>query len=107
MKILLNVIGILIFFLNRYVGRKDKTAEPSIKFWLKDNWAELVIITLFDAALMILVVFGGLKFDFSKLLPSLPEGLTLAGDMAMCFLIGLFLAWTFYSIIKKKVEDSK
>jgi hypothetical protein len=107
MKILLNFIGILIFFLNKFNGRKDKTTEPSIKFWFKDNWPELVIISLFDMALMILLVFGGLKLDFTKLLPSLPDGVTVAGDWAACFLIGLFLAWAFYALIKKKVEDSK
>ena len=106
MKILLNIIGVIIFFLNRFVGRKDKNKELSISFWIKDNWGELLIIALFDLALMMLVFIGGIELNFEKIAPMLPEGMKIAGDGAMCFLIGLFLAWAFYrgyqKIIKRK-----
>jgi len=95
MKIILNIIGILIFFLNRFSGRKDKTKAPSLAFWLKDNWGELTIIALFDVALMMLVFQGGLEFNFEKL-TMLPDGIQLAGDGALCFIIGLILSWGAY-----------
>lgn len=104
MKILLNIIGILIFFLNRFNGRKDKTAEPSVKYWVKDNWPELLTITLFDLALMILLFTEGLQIDFEKLFPSAPEGIAFTGDLAVSFFIGLIIAWAVYSLFKTKVK---
>ena len=106
MKIVLNIIGVLIFFLSRFVGRTDKSKQLSISFWLKDNWGELTIIALFDIALMMLVFIGGIELNFEKMAPLLPEGVKLAGDGAMCLVIGLFIAWLFYrgyqKVIKKK-----
>ena len=106
MRIILNIIGILIFFISRFNGRKDKVKETSISFWFKDNWGELISIALFDIALMMLVFIGGIEFNFEKLAPMLPEGLKLVGDGAMCFIIGSVLAWGVYvgyqKIIKKK-----
>ena len=106
MTVILNIIGVLIFFLSRFQGRTDKTKSASLSFWLKDNWGELVIIALFDVALMMLVFIGGIELNFDKIAPMLPDGVKLAGDGAMCFVIGLFIAWLFYKgyqkIIKKK-----
>lgn len=101
MKIALNVLGILIFFLNRYRGRTDKTKAFDPIYWLKNNWVELLIVALFDVALMLLVVFGGLEFNFEKIAPMLPDGVSLVGDMALCFLVGLFFAWGTYEGYKK------
>ena len=67
MKIILNIIGIVIFFLSRFSNRKDKTTEPSVKFWIRDNWEQLITIALFDIALMILASKQALNIDFSKL----------------------------------------
>jgi hypothetical protein len=38
---ILNIIGMLIYFIQRYAGRRNKT-KFSFKFWLNDNWPELV-----------------------------------------------------------------
>jgi hypothetical protein len=107
MKIALNIIGILIFFLVRLAGRKDKDSPFSIRFWLKDNWEQLAAVVLFDVALMLLVFQGGLQFNFEKIAPMLPEGVQLAGDAAMCFLVGLLFAWGIYSGYKKMVIDKR
>lgn len=107
MKILLNILGILIFFFARFAGRKDKDAPVSAKFWLKDNWEQLVVVALFDVALMLLVIEGGLKFNFEKLAPMLPDGVQLAGDLALCFLVGLLFAWGFYVGYKKVVLEKR
>jgi hypothetical protein len=107
MKIALNVIGILIFFLVRLSGRKDKGSELSIKFWLKDNWEQLSAVVLFDVALILLVFQGGLKFNFEKIAPMLPDGVQLIGDAALCFLVGLFFAWGVYVGYKKMVIEKR
>jgi hypothetical protein len=105
MKIALNIIGIAIFFLVRLGGRKDKTTPFSVKFWLKDNWEQLVAILLVDVALMLLVFQGGLQFNFEKIAPMLPDGVQLAGDSALCFLVGSLFAWLVYVAYKKAVLD--
>lgn len=102
MKILLNFLGIVLYFLMRFQNRTDKTLEPDIKFWFKDNWVELTIITLFDVSLMLLLLKGGLVIDLNKYFPSLPDGVAFTGDLAICFLIGLVLASAVYELIKTK-----
>jgi len=104
MKILLNFLGIVLYFLMRFQNRRDKKAEPDIKFWLKDNGVELIIITLFDVSLMLLLLKGGLVIDLNKYFPSLPDGVAFTGDLAICFLIGLVLAAGIYELIKTKVK---
>lgn len=107
MKIALNIIGVLIFFLVRLAGRKNTSEPLSIKFWLKDNWEQLGAVVLFDVALMLLVFQGGLQFNFEKIAPMLPDGVQLAGDSAMCFLVGLLFAWGIYVGYKKMVLDKR
>lgn len=106
MKILLNFIGILIYFINRYANRANKTPVFSFKFWLKDNWPEVTTILLLDIALMILVFSPGTEISFDALFSKLPFGLKIAGDLLMSFLLGLGLSSLFYTIFKKKVRDA-
>jgi len=101
MKIVLNIIGILIFFLNRLAGRKERQNPLSIRYWFRDNWEQLICVALVDIALMLLVVNGGLEFNFEKLTPMLPEGMKLAGDLALSFLVGLVFSWGVYVGYKK------
>lgn len=105
MKILLNVIGILIFFLTRFSNRNDKTKEIDPIFWLKDNWEELLTVLLFDIGLILLVFQGGFNISFEQI-ASLPEWVQLGGDSAVCFAVGLVVAWKGYewynSLIKSK-----
>jgi hypothetical protein len=107
MKILLNVLGVIIFFLLRFDGRADKIKETSLGFWAKDNWVECIVIALFDFALLILGLYGGLQIDFTKLFPLLPEWVTIGGDLALSFVIGLFGGYLGYSLVKTKVEYTK
>jgi hypothetical protein len=105
MKILLNILGIITFFLIRYLNRSDKKAEPTLKFWLKDNYEEVGLILLVDLQLMLFALKGGLVIDLDKVLPFLPDGIAIAGDWAICSLIGWFVSWLVYVAIKKKVEE--
>lgn len=107
MKILLNILGILTFFLIRFINRSDKVTEPKLKFWIKDNKWELLLICLVDIQLVIFVIAGGLQIDLAKLFPSLPAGITFTGDWVLCALIGWFVSWLVYIAIKKKIEETK
>lgn len=104
MKLLLNFLGILIYFLMRYINRTDQATKISIIYWVKDNWPEFLVITMFDLVLMILLLSGGLTIDLNKYLPSLPDGVAFVGDMAICFLIGLILSSAIYEMFKSKVK---
>jgi hypothetical protein len=107
MNWLLNILGILIFFLNRYNKRTLKTKAFSFNFWIKDNWNELITIFLLDIALMLLLLGPGTEVNFDDLLSKLPFGLKVAGEPLLSFLLGLGLSNLFYSIFKKKVNDAK
>jgi hypothetical protein len=102
MKLLLNFLGIVIYFLVRYGNRTDKTTSFSGTFWLNDNWPETVTTLLFDIVLMLLFIAGGVKIELEKLLPSIPAGITFIGDLAIYFLIGLVLAHGAYELFKAK-----
>lgn len=106
MKIVLNIIGILIFFLSKYSGRTDKSKEPSPDFWIKDNWEELAAISLFDIGLMLLVFQGGFNLNFEKF-TSLPEWVQIGGDSAVCFAVGLVVAWKGYEWYNKFIKSKR
>ncbi len=106
MKILINLIGVAIFFLVRFGNRTDKTKEPNLKFWLQDNWEQLSAVILFDAALMILRSQEGLNIDFTQL-TFLPSWLQLVGDIGLCFAIGSLGAWLAYTGYKKLILDKR
>ena len=107
MKVLLNILGILIYFINRYNKRGKKTIGFSLKFWIQDNWPEITTIILSDIALMILLFNPGTEVNFDDLFSKLPFGLKLPADLFMSFLLGLGLSSLFYTMFKKKIDDSK
>ena len=107
MKILLNAIGILIYFINRYNKRTTKTVAFSFKFWIRDNWHEMSTIILIDVALMCLLFSPGTEVNFDDLFSKLPFGLKLPADLLMSFLLGLGLSSLFYTIFKRKISDAK
>ena len=54
---------------------------------------------------MLLVINGGLEFNFEKIAPMLPEGVKLAGDLSLCFLVGLLFSWLVYVGYKKIIKE--
>jgi len=107
MKILLNVLGILIYFLNRYASRSDKSKPFSFSFWIKDNWPEIATVVLIDAALMLLLFAPGTEVNFDEMLSKLPIGVKISGTYLMSFLLGLGLSSLFYSVFKSKISQTK
>jgi len=106
MNWLLNIIGILIYFINRYAKRTKKTVAFSRKFWIQDNFPEVSTVILMDIALMILLLGEGTKVNFDDLLSKLPFGLSVAGEPFLAFLLGLGLSSLFYKLFRKKVKDA-
>ena len=104
---ILNIIGIMIYFINRYAKRTKKTVGFSFKFWRRDNWPEAVTIILLDIALMILLLGEGTQVNFDDLFSKLPFGLQIAGEPFMAFILGLGVSALFYSIFKRKVKNAK
>lgn len=104
--LILNVIGILIYFIHRYTKRTKKTIGFSFKFWLKDNWPELVSTGLIDMALMILLLNKDTMVNIDQLITQYVPfiGLQVAVKPVMGLLIGLILAKAFYELFKTKVK---
>lgn len=96
--IVMNIIGILTYFLLRYEGRTDKAKPLSFSFWVRDNWVQLLIILLLNLAIMILILSADLTIDK---IPYVPEWFTSYGDATITWFIGLILAHTFYNLVKR------
>ena len=105
-KIILNILGIVTFFWVRFANRTDKTKEPTLGFWLKDNFEQLIGILLIDIAIIFLVLAGGLKLSFEKI-TTLPDWLQLTGDSAIFYLSGLIFALLGYEAIKKLILEKR
>lgn len=99
--IILNVIGIAIYFLTRYNGRREQDKTFSMKFWIKDNWPELTITVLFDAALVLLVMVGDIQLNVQEFLP---DWVTSVGGLTLSFLLGLGVAASIYEVFKSKIK---
>lgn len=102
MKILLNFLGIMIYFLNRFTNRKRKDKSFSPLFWLKDNWSELTVILLVDASLMILLITNDISIELANFIPS---WLVKPGDLTIAWVLGLGLSSLVYNIIRKRIRD--
>jgi hypothetical protein len=105
MKIILNILGILIFLFVRLQGR-DKSIPFSAKFWINDNWEQVIAIILIDVAMMLLVFEGGLKLSFAEL-PGIPKWIQLAGDGVACLLVGGVFAYITYEAYKKLILSKR
>lgn len=106
LNIFLNVLGIVTFFWVRFANRTDKAAEPSFKYWWKDNYEQLISIVLIDVILMILVFMGGLKLNLDKF-PNIPEWVQLSGNGVLFAFIGLLFAMLTYEAYKKLILDKR
>lgn len=102
MKILLNFLGVMIYFLNRYNNRHSKDKSFSVKFWVRDNWPELLIIILVDISVMLLLILNDISIDAAQFLPT---WVVKVGDLGIAWLIGLGLSSLIYSVFRKKVND--
>ena len=106
LNIALNLIGIGIYFINRYIGRQAK-GKFSWSFWLKDNLPEFISTMLMNIALMILIHLPETSVSLDKLMTWLPFDLHLAGLPTLSFLLGLGLTSVFYQLFRNKTKLKK
>ena len=103
LNVILNAIGILIFFINRFSGRKSKTKKFSLGFWLRDNFQELSTTLLLNVAFMIILNMKGGSVE--TLILKLPVWLQDIGIPGLCFVFGLGFSHVIYQMYLKKVKD--
>jgi len=105
MNWILNLIGILIFFLNRFFKKDDKTSVFNWNFWFRDNYQEMITTVLLNLAFMLLINQAIKTDSIEALLAKLPEWLTFLGLPGICFALGAGLSWTLYELFKSKKEN--
>jgi hypothetical protein len=104
---LLFFLGTIAYFISKYASRTDKVKEFNFKFWIKDNWPELLTAVIFDLAAMIILMDAGTSVDVTSFLNKLPIGIVLSGKLLLSFGCGFGLGLGAYSLFKKKVKDVK
>jgi len=101
LPIILNFLGITIYYLNRFENRGDKS-RFNLAFWLKDNLIGLIIILLLDLSFMILLLHPETSDIFGRWVnTTVPIGVVAKPFLA--FLLGLGLTGGLYELIKKKI----
>jgi len=104
---LLFFLGTLAYFLIRYAGRTDKSKEPDLIFWFKDNWVQLTAGFILDLIAMILLTDTSINLEI-WLSKYVPEGLVSLTMLAIPAACGLGLGWGAYEFVKlflKKKSD--
>ena len=96
------ILGTLAYFLQRYSNRKVKDSFD-LKFWLKDNWNELVLAFIFDLAAMIILLDPATSIDITQI-EWMPAFLVLPVKLVGSFLVGYGGGLAVYSIFRKKVK---
>lgn len=107
MNWLLNGIGILIFFINRFKRRTHKTEKFSFKYWITDNFQEMATTLLLNLALMIILQITIKDGTLETILVKLPDWVTILGVPGICFGLGSGLSWLLYELFRKKIKDVK
>ncbi|HPF93328.1 MAG TPA: hypothetical protein PLV65_05310 [Tenuifilaceae bacterium] len=101
---ILNLIGILIYFISKYANRRNAT-KFSVKFWFADNWPELISTLLLNIALMLLLLQPETTINLDEWLASnVPFGLSVAVKPLFAFLLGLGLSSFLYKMFKNKLK---
>ena len=101
--VILNLMGIAIFFINRYAGRTRKT-KFRWSFWWSDNWQEFSTTMLLNAALMYIIHLPTSAINLDAFFSELPFGLSLAALPTMSFLLGLGFTAIFYRFFTNKIK---
>ena len=98
---ILATIGLALYFIGRYNKRRNKT-KFNLKFWLKDNWPEVVTSVLATIALMVIFLDEGAVFDFGNFFESVPFIKALPTEKFVSLVIGYLNSLIFYNLMKQK-----
>ncbi len=104
MNWILNLLGILIFFINRFKQRTHKTVSFKFKYWVEDNFQEMATTLLLNLALMIILQINLRDGTLDTVLAKLPEWVSILGVPGICFGLGAGLSWLLYEMFRKKVK---
>lgn len=107
MNWLLNLLGILIFFINRFKQRTHKTVSFKFKYWISDNFQEMATTLLLNLALMIILDQNIKSGTIDQLLLKLPDWVSILGIPGICFGLGAGLSWLLYELFRRKIKDAK
>ena len=97
------LLGVVIYFLNRFANRKQKS-HVSLRYWWGDNWPELITTLALNAALMIIIHLPGSTVSFERIFAALPFDLSVSGLPTLSFFLGLGLTASFYKMFKAKAK---
>lgn len=108
---ILNIIGIVAYFIGRFAKRKSKTIQPTFKFWFKDNWAELTVTFLINLAIMLIVSMKQLSVNMDVWLQEkLPFNISIDPVVAKAILslgVGLIITHFVYESYLAKIKGKK
>ena len=99
-------MAIVVFFINKWWFRANKTTGFSKKYWLNHNLPELLMTLLLNWMCMILL---GTE-DVTNALSNLPDWISwiyFFGKPGLAVLLGLGFTWAIYELIRKKKLDIK
>lgn len=101
---ILNLIGILTYFINRFANRKNKT-KFNFRFWLRENMPELLSTLLINIALMLLLMQPETNINIDTWLKdNVPFAMQIAIKPLFSLLLGLGLSAFLYGLFRKKVN---
>lgn len=110
MTYILAILGIAINFLSKYNARTKKE-EFSFKYWIKDNWPELIQSLLFVIALLLMLdkaeFEAGSFYDWVKTFIPIPNGITVPVQLFAPFLTGLSINHIVYWYNKHYIKKKK
>jgi Na+-transporting methylmalonyl-CoA/oxaloacetate decarboxylase gamma subunit len=101
---ILALLGMAIYFLGKFAKRTDKVKEPSLSFWLKDNWPESVTSVLATIAIMIIFTNKDSQFDLSSIIGGIPFIVSLPVNMVISLAIGYLNSLIFYKMFENKLD---
>lgn len=92
-------LGIIASFIVKFINRRDKTKEPDIVYWIKDNYYECAVSFIFMVILMI--IGSKTEFDEEAILSNIPFVKALPFDLLFAAVAGYFNNVLWYAVIKK------
>lgn len=104
---ILNLIGIVAYFIRRFTNRKNKT-KGNWNFWLKDNWPELSQTFLVNIGLMLILMMPEAQVLVDKFFETqIPLGISIPatlGKAIVSFMLGLGLTALIYFMFQNKTK---
>ena len=99
-------LGTLAYFLYKYINRSSKQSTLNIRFWIQDNWPELLFAFIFDLAAVLILLDPATAIDLTQV-GWWPLWLSLPIQLVGPFFVGYGGGLVVYKLFKKKVQYSQ